>query len=43
MAILEMQGMQPTRGGGNGGGCGCGGSDVSFILCDSNASLLVCL
>jgi hypothetical protein len=45
MAILEMQGMQPSRvrGGGYGGGHGGGGSDLSLLLCDSMISVALCL
>jgi hypothetical protein len=46
MAILEMQGMQPSRvrGGGYGGGHGGGGgSDLSLLLCDSLVSISLCL
>jgi SapB morphogen precursor RamS len=47
MAILEMQGMQPSRvrgGGGYGGGHGGGGgSDLSLLLCDSLISVALCL
>jgi Lanthionine-containing peptide SapB precursor RamS len=44
MAILEMQGMKPTRcGGGHGGGGGGGGSDLSLLLCDSMISIALCL
>ena len=39
MAILDMQGMK-ARGGGHGGG---GGSDISLLLCDSFASVTLCL
>ena len=39
MALLEMQGME-VRGGEHGGG---GGSDVSLLLCDSFASITLCL
>jgi hypothetical protein len=48
MAILEMQGMTPSRvrggghGGGHGGGGG-GGSDLSLLLCDSLVSIALCL
>jgi hypothetical protein len=44
MAILEMQGMRPSRGdgGGHGGGSG-GGSELSLLLCDSGISNLLCL
>ena len=38
MALLDMQAMQSDEGG-NGGG----GSDVSLLLCDSVASVLLCL
>jgi hypothetical protein len=47
MAILQMQGMQPSRVRGGGGGCGCGGggggSDLSLLLCDSLISVALCL
>jgi hypothetical protein len=45
MALLDMQGMAATRGGGgNGGGHGGGGgSHVSLLLCDSTASVTLCL
>ena len=47
MAILEMQGMTPSRvrGGGHGGGNGGGGggSDLSLLLCDSLISIALCL
>ncbi|HEY1627035.1 MAG TPA: SapB/AmfS family lanthipeptide [Streptosporangiaceae bacterium] len=47
MAILEMQGMQPSRvrggGGGHGGGGGGGGSEFSLLLCDSLISVGLCL
>jgi hypothetical protein len=47
MAILEMQGMTPSRvrggGGGHGGGGGGGGSDLSLLLCDSLISIAFCL
>jgi hypothetical protein len=37
MALLDLQGMEPeTRNGG-------GGSHVSLTLCDSTASITVCL
>jgi Lanthionine-containing peptide SapB precursor RamS len=38
MAILDLQAMQPE--GGHGGGAG---SDLSVTLCDSVASVLLCL
>lgn len=38
MALLEMQGME-TRGGGHHGG----GSSLSVALCDSAASITLCL
>jgi hypothetical protein len=40
MALLDMQGMEPTRGEGGGHG---GGSHLSVTLCDSTASVLLCL
>lgn len=40
MALLEMQGME-TRGGGHGGGGVA--SSLSVALCDSLASILLCL
>ena len=43
MALLDMQGMASTRGNGHGGGGGGGGSDVSLLLCDSFASITLCL
>jgi hypothetical protein len=49
MAILEMQGMTPSRvrggggGGHGGGGGGGGGSDLSLLLCDSLISIAFCL
>jgi hypothetical protein len=45
MALLDMQGMASTRGGGDGGGHGGGGggSHVSLLLCDSAASITLCL
>ena len=43
MALLDMQGMASTRGGGDGGGHGGGGgSHVSLLLCDSTASVTFC-
>jgi len=39
MALLDMQGMESASRG-NGGG---GGSDVSLLLCDSVASVHLCL
>ncbi len=41
MALLDMQGM--TRGGGGNGGGHGGGSHVSLLLCDSTASVTLCL
>jgi hypothetical protein len=41
MAILEMQGMQPSRVRGGGGGGYGGGSELS-ILCDSIISFVLC-
>jgi hypothetical protein len=46
MALLDMQAMEPDtqRGGhGGGGGGGGGGSDLSVLLCDSFASVTLCL
>jgi hypothetical protein len=43
MALLDMQGMASTRGGNGGGGHGGGGSHLSVALCDSFASLTLCL
>ncbi|MCL2582126.1 MAG: SapB/AmfS family lanthipeptide [Streptosporangiales bacterium] len=43
MALLEMQGME-VRGHGHGGGGGGGtASSLSVALCDSVASILLCL
>jgi lanthionine-containing peptide SapB len=43
MALLDLQAMStPTERGHDGGGHG-GGSDVSLALCDSTASVLLCL
>jgi hypothetical protein len=49
MALLDMQGMElkTARGwhggcGGHGGGGG-GGSELSLLLCDSVASITLCL
>jgi hypothetical protein len=39
MAILDLQAMELE--GGQGGGCG--GSDLSVALCDSVASVTLCL
>ena len=39
MALLDMQGMSQTRWGGNGGG----GSTLSLALCDSTASVTLCV
>lgn len=43
MALLDMQGMTSTRGGGGHGGGHGGGSHVSLLLCDSTASVTLCL
>jgi hypothetical protein len=40
MAILDLQAMQSDNRGGNGGG---GGSHLSVALCDSVASVTLCL
>jgi hypothetical protein len=43
MALLDMQGMDlGTRAGGQGDEWGCG-SGVSIALCNSNASVTLCL
>jgi Lanthionine-containing peptide SapB precursor RamS len=49
MALLDIQSMNAVRddkcgGGGHGGGGGGGGvaSDLSVLLCDSFASILIC-
>ena len=39
MALLDMQGME-LKGGNEGH---CAGSEVSLLLCDSSASVLLCL
>lgn len=41
MALLDMQGMELKTGRG-GHGCG-GGSELSLLLCDSAASVTLCL
>jgi hypothetical protein len=38
MALLDMQGMEPTRGDGD-----RGGSHFSLTLCASEASIWICL
>ena len=45
MALLDMQGMElkAARGGHGGGGHGGGGSELSLLLCDSVASVTLCL
>jgi hypothetical protein len=42
MAILDLQAMDTDRGG-HGGGGGGGGSHLSVALCDSVASVTLCL
>jgi Lanthionine-containing peptide SapB precursor RamS len=42
MALLDMQGMSQTRWGGMSGGNG-GGSTLSLALCDSTASVTLCV
>jgi hypothetical protein len=46
MALLDIQAMDPTRGGngggGHGGGGGGAGSDLSVLLCDSVLSITLC-
>ena len=45
MALLDIQAMDSARGDTRwgGGGGGGGGSDLSVLLCDSVASVLLCL
>jgi Lanthionine-containing peptide SapB precursor RamS len=44
MALLDIQAMDSARGDTRwGGGGGGGGSDLSVALCDSFASVLLCL
>jgi Lanthionine-containing peptide SapB precursor RamS len=46
MALLDIQAMDTARDdtrGGHGGGGGGGGSHLSVALCDSFASVLLCL
>jgi len=38
MTILDLQSMEPENGHGN-----CGGSNLSVLLCDSVASVTLCL
>lgn len=40
MALLDMQGLDARSKGGHGGG---GGSNFSVLLCDSRASVTLCL
>ena len=48
MSLLDLQALEAQsatkggHGGGHGGG-GEGGSEVSLLLCDSTASILLCL
>lgn len=42
MALLDLQNMESDEMTGGGGGHG-GGSQVSLLLCNSNASFLLCL
>lgn len=42
MALLEMQGMEVRGGGHDGGGHGAA-SSLSVALCDSVASIVLCL
>jgi Lanthionine-containing peptide SapB precursor RamS len=43
MALLDIQAMDPARGGNGGGGHGGGGgSDLSVLLCDSVLSITLC-
>ena len=46
MALLDMQGMELKTARGGHGGCGGhggGGSELSLLLCDSTASITLCL
>lgn len=43
MALLDLQGMEPQRGGHGGGGGGGVASGLSLLLCDSVASIALCL
>jgi Lanthionine-containing peptide SapB precursor RamS len=40
MALLDIQAMDPAR---DGNDARCGGSNLSVALCDSTASVLLCL
>jgi hypothetical protein len=45
MSLLDLQSLEAdtTRGHDGGGHGGGGGSEVSLLLCDSTASILLCL
>ena len=43
MALLDIQAMDADTRGHGGGGGGGGGSHLSVTLCDSTASVLLCL
>jgi hypothetical protein len=43
MALLDIQAMDPARDDARHGGGGGGGSHLSVTLCDSTASVLLCL
>ncbi|HTU76078.1 MAG TPA: SapB/AmfS family lanthipeptide [Trebonia sp.] len=43
MALLDMQGLETTRGSERWGGGEGGGSELSVLLCDSFASTTLCL
>jgi hypothetical protein len=43
MALLDLQGMELRNGHGGGHGGGEGGSSLSVLLCDSAASVTLCL
>lgn len=43
MALLDMQGMELKTGRGGHGCGGGGGSELSLLLCDSAASVTLCL
>jgi Lanthionine-containing peptide SapB precursor RamS len=43
MALLDIQAMDAVREGKGGHGGGGGGSELSVLLCDSTASIQLCL
>jgi hypothetical protein len=42
MSVLDLQVLETVRESED-DGCGWGGSEVSLLLCDSEASVLLCL